>query len=103
MLHVTVIYKQCVLNTTHSNKMLALPKDAVLYNDLSTNHIARPTGCDVTTVPAPIARKNVSAAFVYDEYTKTMWSVGAAGQLYYINGKELTLKDYRAHWAKTVY
>ena len=80
--------------------MPALPKDFVLYNDLTTNHIIRPTGCDVTKVPAPVANKNVSRAFVYDEYTKTMWVVGAGGKLYNANGKELTLADYSAYCAQ---
>jgi hypothetical protein len=83
--------------------MPALPKDFVLYNDLVTNHIIRPTGCDVTKIPAPVATKNVSGAFVYDEYTKTMWVVGAAGKLINAYGRLLTLDGYRAYWAQSVY
>ena len=76
--------------------MLALPEGTVLYNDFFTNHITRPKGCEdaVTRVPNAAA----ASSFVYDEYTKSMWHVGAAGQLYNV-GRELTLKDYREHWS----
>ena len=83
--------------------MPALHDDFVLYNDLVTNHTRLPKGCDVTKVPAPVANKNVSRAFVYDEYTKTMWVVGAAGKLINADGRLLTLDGYRAYWAQSVY
>ena len=78
---------------------ILLKEDIILYNDLTTNHATHPKGFSVNSFPiAPLC--SVAASFVYDEYTKSMWSCGAGGMLY-LNGKELTLKAYRAYWAET--
>jgi hypothetical protein len=89
--------------------MFTLPDGTVLYNDnvSAINHTARPKGCEDAVTRVPMMMINAAAGsstatapvFVYDEYTKTMWTAGAGGQLYnYMNGKELTLKDYRQYW-----
>jgi len=72
----------------------------ILYNDLTTNHFRLLSDSDVITrIRPPVAGKNVDRAYVYDQYTRTMWIVGPTGQLYNSGGRELTLEGYRAHQA----
>jgi hypothetical protein len=79
--------------------MSGVQSEVVFYNDLTTNHYRRPTGCEITRVPPPTATgKNTDRAFVYDAYTNSMWMVSRTGQLLY-NGKELTVKEYKEYCA----
>ena len=75
--------------------MVVISSDILLYNDMKTNHCARPPG-EITKVAAQ--PKMETPTMIFDPYTQVIFHVNRVGWLI-DGGGVVTIDAYRKHWA----